>query len=106
MSSSSLLLAKGVTLPKWKLFAMRGLSHGDQELCQVPTGFLGRGVYRADLRAMDRPVSFAHADRGPYPGNAGDYPPSTEVHHASLLERLLAGGWDGWALSTAGVVPK
>jgi hypothetical protein len=37
----------------------------------------------------------------PYPGKAGYYPERQEVDHASLLEQLLAGGWDGWALSTS-----
>lgn len=43
---------------------------------------------------------FAYADP-PYPGKAGYYPERREVDHASLVEQLLAGGWDGWALSTS-----
>ena len=50
--------------------------------------------------AAGEPARFAYADP-PYPGKAGYYPERQEVDHASLLEQLLAGGWDGWALSTS-----
>ncbi len=46
------------------------------------------------------PARFAYADP-PYPGKAAYYVERQEVDHASLLEQLLAGGWDGWALSTS-----
>jgi hypothetical protein len=46
------------------------------------------------------PARFAYADP-PYPGKAGYYDEGQEVDHASLLEQLLDGWPDGWALSTS-----
>jgi hypothetical protein len=46
------------------------------------------------------PARFAYADP-PYPGKAGYYPERQEVDHASLLEQLVNGYPDGWALSTS-----
>lgn len=46
------------------------------------------------------PGRFAYADP-PYPGKAGYYDERQEVDHASLLEQLLEGWPDGWALSTS-----
>lgn len=46
------------------------------------------------------PARFAYADP-PYPGKAGYYVERQEVDHASLLERLVDGWPDGWALSTS-----
>jgi hypothetical protein len=43
---------------------------------------------------------FAYADP-PYPGKSALYPEGEEVDHASLLEQLVAGYPDGWALSTS-----
>lgn len=52
-----------------------------------------------------RPLRFAYADP-PYVGRARRYyrqhrDYGGEVCHASLLDKLHAGGWDGWALSCA-----
>jgi hypothetical protein len=48
---------------------------------------------------------FAYADP-PYPGKASYYDERQEVDHASLLEQLVDGWPDGWALSTsAGALP-
>jgi hypothetical protein len=58
-----------------------------------------RGTRPAAI-AAGQPARFAYADP-PYPGKAGYYPERQEVDHASLLEQLLAGGWDGWGLSTS-----
>jgi hypothetical protein len=43
---------------------------------------------------------FAYADP-PYPGKSGYYVERQEVDHAELIERLIAGWPDGWALSTS-----
>lgn len=58
------------------------------------------GVRRCELVATSRPMRFAYADP-PYPGKAGLYPEREEVDHAQLVERLVAGYPDGWALSTS-----
>lgn len=50
--------------------------------------------------AVGSPGRFAYADP-PYPGKAGYYVERQEVDHASLLEQLVAGWPDGWALSTS-----
>jgi len=47
-----------------------------------------------------RPMRFAYADP-PYPGKAGYYVERQEVDHGALIEQLVAGYPDGWALSTA-----
>ncbi len=57
-------------------------------------------IRRPAAIAAGEPARFAYADP-PYPGKAGYYVERQEVDHASLLEQLLAGGWDGWALSTS-----
>ncbi|MDQ2896744.1 MAG: hypothetical protein M3Y09_14040 [Actinomycetota bacterium] len=54
----------------------------------------------ASRPAGGSPGRFAYADP-PYPGLAGYYVERQEVDHASLLEQLVAGRWDGWALSTS-----
>ncbi len=56
--------------------------------------------------ASDRPMRFAYADP-PYPGKARKYYQreptfAGEVDHPALIAELRAGGYDGWALSTAG----
>lgn len=51
-------------------------------------------------RALGSPARFAYADP-PYPGKAGYYVERQEVDHASLLEQLVDGFPDGWALSTS-----
>lgn len=61
-----------------------------------PQGPRGRVPRLAD----GSPARFAYADP-PYPGKAGYYVERQEVDHASLLEQLLAGWPDGWALSTS-----
>ena len=64
----------------------------------VPRGSPTRGTRPPAIAG--EPARFAYADP-PYPGKAGYYDERQEVDHASLLEQLLAGGWDGWALSTS-----
>jgi len=46
------------------------------------------------------PGRFAYADP-PYPGRARRYYGREEVDHAQLIRELEAGGYTGWALSTA-----
>lgn len=62
------------------------------------------GVRRVELERAATPLRIAYADP-PYPGLArryyGDHPDyAGEVDHAALIRRL-AGGYDGWALSTS-----
>lgn len=57
-------------------------------------------VSPAPAVATDRPMRFAYADP-PYPGKSRYYPERQEVDHASLLEQLVDGYPDGWALSTS-----
>lgn len=45
-------------------------------------------------------MRFAYADP-PYPGKAGYYPEGEEVDHQELVEQLVDGYPDGWALSTS-----
>jgi len=45
-------------------------------------------------------MRFAYADP-PYPGLSLKYYRNAEVDHAALVASLTAGGYDGWALSTA-----
>ena len=70
--------------------------------CRQASHRFGRGMIRAEL--TDRPISVAYADP-PYPGKASiyrghpDY--AGEVDHAELVNRLVDGWPDGWALSTS-----
>lgn len=66
----------------------------------VPRRSLGELRDTSRPPAVGSPGRFAYADP-PYPGKAGYYAERQEVDHASLLEQLLDGWPDGWALSTS-----
>ena len=70
--------------------------------CRQASHRFGRGMIRAEL--TDRPISVAYADP-PYPGKASIYREhpdyAGEVDHAELVDRLVSGWPDGWALSTS-----
>lgn len=50
--------------------------------------------------AAAQPMRFAYADP-PYPGKAHLYPERKEVDHRELVDQLVDGYPDGWALSTS-----
>lgn len=58
------------------------------------------GVPSADGTPDAGRMRFAYADP-PYPGKAGYYVEGEEVDHRDLVELLVAGYPDGWALSTS-----
>lgn len=70
--------------------------------CRQASHRFGRGMIRAELTG--RPISVAYADP-PYPGKASIYREhpdyAGEVDHAELVNRLVDGWPDGWALSTS-----
>jgi hypothetical protein len=68
----------------------------------APAGTTGQASATSARAAApdDGPMRFAYADP-PYPGRAWKYYRDEEVDHEQLIARLEAGGYDGWALSTA-----
>jgi hypothetical protein len=74
-------------------------------VCRKRAWRFGQAVPRRSPQPSRSPAvgpraRFAYADP-PYPGKAGYYVECQEVDHASLVDRLVDGWPDGWALSTS-----